>query len=161
MEILEAYRIGNLIIDPAKSEKKPTANDPFATDPKRSPLLTVRTEKPFNAETPKQVSADHLATPNELFFIRNHLPVPQIDTSKFRLEIVNAEVGRSVSLTLDELRSGKLPVYTLPVTIQCSGNKRRFMNEYEPVQGLMWDVNAISTAEWTGVLLKDLLNHLG
>ena len=33
------------------------------------------------------------------------------------------------------------------------------MNVYEPVQGLPWDVNAISTAEWTGVKLVDLLEH--
>jgi sulfite oxidase len=35
------------------------------------------------------------------------------------------------------------------------------MHEYEPVQGLMWESNAISTAEWTGVKLKDLLAYCG
>ena len=35
------------------------------------------------------------------------------------------------------------------------------MHEYEPVQGLMWSANAISTAEWTGVRLKDLLTYCG
>ena len=32
---------------------------------------------------------------------------------------------------------------------------------YKPVQGLMWGANAISTAEWTGVRLKDVLEYLG
>ena len=36
------------------------------------------------------------------------------------------------------------------------------MNDYEAgVQGLMWDVAAISTAEWTGVKLKDILAYCG
>jgi sulfite oxidase len=35
------------------------------------------------------------------------------------------------------------------------------MFDYKPVQGLMWGQNAISTAEWTGVRLKDVLEYLG
>ena len=36
------------------------------------------------------------------------------------------------------------------------------MNDFESgIHGLMWDVNAISTAEWTGVKLKDLLAFCG
>ena len=35
------------------------------------------------------------------------------------------------------------------------------MHDYKPVQGLMWGPNAISTAEWTGVRLKDVLKYLG
>lgn len=145
---------------PSGGESKEKTVDPFANDPKRHPSLTVLTQKPFNAEAPKQQSAANLVTPNELFFVRNHLPVPQVDVDKFRLEIVN-EDGRSVPLSLHELKSLKLPEYTIPVTLQCSGNKRKFMHEVAPVQGLMWDVNGISTAQWTGIKLRDLLKHLG
>ena len=35
------------------------------------------------------------------------------------------------------------------------------MFDYKPVQGLMWGQNAISTAEWAGVRLKDVLEYLG
>lgn len=35
------------------------------------------------------------------------------------------------------------------------------MDAFAPVQGLKWDLNAISTAEWKGVLLKDLLKQCG
>jgi hypothetical protein len=36
------------------------------------------------------------------------------------------------------------------------------MNDFESgIHGLMWDVNAISTAEWTGIKLKDLLAFCG
>lgn len=159
--MLEKYRIGNLIIDEANNKKKSSfenKNDPFQNDPKRHPLLTVLTEKPFNAETPKQFSVDSIITPNELFFVRHHMPVPHIDLETFKLEIINENDGKSYSLNLEELKS-KFPSHTIPVTLQCSGNKRKFMHEYEPVQGLMWDVNSISTAEWTGVKLKDVLNY--
>ncbi len=47
------------------------------------------------------------------------------------------------------------------VTIQCAGNRRKDMHGYRPVQGLMWGMNAISTAEWTGVRLKDVLSYCG
>lgn len=158
--MLEKYRIGNLIeSNQGKKMDSQKTNDPFRTDPKRHPLLTVLTQKPFNAETPKQLSAESLITPNELFFVRNHLPVPQVNVETFQLEILNETTGKRGSFKLNDLKS-KFPIYTIPVTLQCSGNKRSLMHKYESVQGLMWDVNAISNAEWTGVKLKDVLKHL-
>jgi sulfite oxidase len=54
-----------------------------------------------------------------------------------------------------------LSFYIFQVTLQCAGNRRKDMHGYKPVQGLMWGVNAISTAEWTGVKLKDVLEYYG
>jgi sulfite oxidase len=159
-EMLEECRIGNLDKSASVSsvQQKPTdpSRDPFENEPKRHPLLRVLTTRPFNAETPKALSAESLVTPNELHFIRNHLPVPLVDTSTYLLEIKNEITGETYSFNLDEIKN-KFSNYTIPVTIQCSGNRRRFMHELEAVQGLMWDVNAISTSEWTGIRLKDLL----
>ena len=157
-EILESMRIGNLIQDDSK--KSVEAQDAFSNDPKRHPLLKVLTKKPFNAETPKELSVESLITQNELHFVRNHLPVPEIDPNTYNLEIVDETSGKKISFNLEDLKT-KFTVHTIPITLQCSGNKRKFMNEYEPVQGLMWDVNAISTAEWTGVKLRDVLEHCG
>lgn len=151
-EILESYRIGNL----KQENKKPADNDPFGRDPDRSPLLTVLTRKPFNAETPKELSVENIITPNEFHFKRNHLPVPHVDLNNFELEIVDDVNKITHKFKLDDLKT-KYKTHTIPVTIQCSGNRRKAMNDYEQVQGLMWDVNAISTAEWTGVKLVDLL----
>lgn len=36
----------------------------------------VRSAKPMNAETPLELLAGSLITPTELFYVRNHLPVP-------------------------------------------------------------------------------------
>ncbi len=140
-ELLEKYRIGNLKL----TENKPNEDDPFSGDPKRNPLLAVLSLKPFNAETPKELSVENLITPNEFHFKRNHLPVPKIDLNTYELEIIDDLTKKSYKFKLDDIKS-KYPIHTIPVTIQCSGNKRKQMNEFETVQGLMWDVNAISTA---------------
>jgi sulfite oxidase len=157
-EMLESFRIGNLKKDPA-AEKATSSNDAYQNEPKRHPLLKVLTQKPFNAETPKAFSVENIITPNELHFKRNHLPVPVVEVlEKYELEVFNEITGKKVSFKLDELKK-KFKVYKIPVTLQCSGNKRRFMNEHGQVSGLMWDVNAISNAEWTGIKLRDLLIH--
>ena len=43
--------------------------------------------------------------------------------------------------------------------MQCAGNRRSEMNRIKLVKGLNWGAAAISTAEWTGVLLKDVLRY--
>lgn len=153
--LLEEYRIGNLKLEESAAHD----TDPFRLDPARSSLLNVLSSKPFNAESPKQASVENLITPNDLHFKRNHLPVPHVNVNEFELEIVDEINGKSYKFKLDELKK-KYSIYTIPVTLQCSGNKRKHMNAVEPVQGLMWDVTAISTANWTGFKLVDLLNDL-
>ena len=55
--------------------------DPYANEPERHPALVVRTQKPFNAETPGALLAGAALTPVDLFYVRNHLPVPHIDAA--------------------------------------------------------------------------------
>lgn len=45
--------------------------------------------------------------------------------------------------------------------IQCAGNRREDMTNVKPVKGLGWSCGAISNSEWTGVLLRDVLEHAG
>ena len=44
--------------------------------------------------------------------------------------------------------------------MQCAGNRRSEMNKIKMVKGLNWGAAAISTAEWTGVPLKDILRSV-
>ena len=37
---------------------------------------------PYNAETPLPILADKLNTPNDLFYVRNHLPTPDLKVRK-------------------------------------------------------------------------------
>jgi sulfite oxidase len=97
-------------------------------------------------------------TPNDLFYTRNHLPVPFIDVDKYALEVEGPD-GRVHRLTLDDLR--KYRRGSVVATIQCAGNRRNEMTKIKSVRGGAWDAGAISNAEWSGVYLRDVLAGLG
>lgn len=50
-----------------------------------------------------------------------------------------------------------LPARTLTVTMACAGNRRKEQNMRRKSQGFHWGPAGVSTAMWTGVLLRDLL----
>lgn len=60
-------------------------NDPYANDPERHPALIPRTLKPYNGETPPELLAASPLTPNALFYVRNHLPVPKVDADTWKV----------------------------------------------------------------------------
>lgn len=121
-EILEEYRIGNLEGGATPVE------DPYANEPKdRHPSLSVRSRTPLNAETPMELLAEALITPNDLFYIRNHLPVPDIDEKEYKLE-VGGDGVKSVKLSLEDLKT-KFKKHTVVATVQCAGNRRKDLME--------------------------------
>ncbi|CAD6189155.1 unnamed protein product [Caenorhabditis auriculariae] len=156
-EIIEQYRIGNL--DKASLEKREPEQDAFSGDPIRHPALLVRNPKPFNAETPPSLLTDHFVTPNELFFVRNHLPVPSIDITEHKLSVEGLD-GKKIELSVEDLKK-KYKSVSFNSVIQCAGNRRNEMNDFKKVQGLMWEGTAISNARWTGVKLRDILIDAG
>lgn len=158
--ILEEWRIGNITPnDRGKSKQTGKKEGPYVNDPVRSPVLKVNTQEPFNAETPTVLLANSFLTPNDLFFVRNHLPVPQVDPEEYVLE-VSGDGLETVRLTLDDLRSN-FKQYTVPATIQCAGNRRSDLSKVKPVKGLLWTGGAIGNAEWKGVRLRDVLLYAG
>ena len=72
------------------------SSDPYAADPKRHPALVINNPRPFNAETPLSIITDSFITPNELFYVRNHLPVPEVDLSSYELEVSSTFLVTSV-----------------------------------------------------------------
>ncbi|TKR58740.1 hypothetical protein L596_030149 [Steinernema carpocapsae] len=162
IEILEGLRIGN--VDPkdmAKDKGKfKDVNDPFNNDPARHPALLVNSQKPFNAEAPPSLLLDNFRTPNELFFVRNHLPVPEIQISNHKLNVEGLGIKKPINLSVDVLKKKFKSTYVTSV-VQCAGNRRADMNDYKKVQGLMWTGTAISNAKWTGVKLRDILISAG
>jgi sulfite oxidase len=158
-EILEKLRIGNISKkDRAAIVKQVDIQDPYSTDPVRFPGFRVRSNKPFNAEPPLSLLIDKYITPNEIFFVRNHLPVPQVDAETYHLTVTGKGINKDLNLSLEDLKT-KFPKHTITATIQCSGNRRSEMSASKPVKGLEWTAGAISTAEWTGVLLSDVLKY--
>lgn len=107
--------------------------DPFANDPKRNPMLKVHTIKPFNAETPGNLMGKDFLTPNSVFFVRNHLPVPEINEKDYRLEVEGFGLNKTYEFTLDQLK--KLPQVSIITTIQCAGNRRDEFNKFDEVKG--------------------------
>jgi len=171
--LLREYQIG--VLDPTDHMKELEAkeisktigeDDPYSGDPTRSPLLTVLSKKPFNAETPSKLLPPTYLTPTEVFFVRNHLPVPEVDPQDYRLSVCLGTDGDPDNLqvlaefTLDDLKT-KFEPHSVDSVIQCSGNRRSDLKRIKEIKGLDWKVGAIGNARWTGVRLIDLLKSLG
>jgi len=65
---------------------------------------------------------------SDLFYVRNHLPVPEIDIDSYTIEIEGFGLKASKTLTLEEIKT-KFPKHTITATLQCSGNRRSEMNK--------------------------------
>src|SRR5205823_12930497 len=113
----------------------------------------VRSEEPLNLEMPFEKVGSFI-TPNKSFYVRTHFPIPKIDRDAWWLH-VEGEVEEPFAINFEELL--KLESLTVPVTLECAGNNRNFL---EPkVKGVQWGLGAVGTAEWTGVRLSILLDR--
>jgi sulfite oxidase len=156
MNILERHRIGTL--DPSDVEQV-DSSDPYASDPPRHPGLKFHGEKPCQAEIPPAMMMDSWVTPADLWFIRNHHPVPDIDVQEFKLSLDGLGM-KEVKLSTKELRE-RFPATEVVSTLQCGGNRRSGLNAHKKTSGIAWGIGAISTARWKGVLLRDVLINAG
>jgi sulfite oxidase len=108
---LAPLRIGTLHPEDVSNEEKVRDNsDPYREDPVTSPVLIIHSEKPINAEPPPGLLADSWITPNDMFFVRNHHPVPMLDDKTFKLKLILSPESdgatRSVpQLSLAEIKS--------------------------------------------------------
>ena len=142
--MLEELRIGNVHPSDRNQSTGVINAGPYANDPTRSPVLKVNTQTPFNAETPTVLLTNEYLTPNNLFFVRNHLPVPDVDPRNYVLE-VKGQGSEPVRLTLEDLKS-KFKQYSVTAAVQCAGNRRSELAEVKPVKGLNWTGGAIGNA---------------
>ncbi|WP_217635273.1 sulfite oxidase [Paenibacillus sp. yr247] len=110
---------------------------------------------PENQEFP-MLSLSSRITPENLFYIRNHFQYPIVDMRSWGLSIKGC-VNRQVYFPYHDLL--KMPQATLPVTLECAGNKRAFF--HPKTRGEQWELGAISHALWRGVRLVDLLYVAG
>lgn len=136
LTILEKYRIGN--ISPEDEVTTDDMGSPWAHEPKRHPLLKATSERPFNAEPPITILADNFYTPNEFFYVRNHLPVPVLDEKAYELdvEIETAKAGateKQRALSYEDIKA--LPKYTVTAAVMCGGNRRSEMTTVKSVKG--------------------------
>jgi DMSO/TMAO reductase YedYZ molybdopterin-dependent catalytic subunit len=113
----------------------------------------VRSESPLNLEMPFS-TVDSFITPTKSFYVRTHFPIPAIDRDAWWL-YVEGEVEKPFAIDYEQLTA--LQSVTTPVTLECAGNNRGFL---EPkVKGVQWHLGAVGNAEWTGVRLSALLDR--
>ena len=115
----------------------------------RAKLVMIQPE-PFNAEAPPEALHGDI-TPTELHYVRSNFALPLHDGT---LEVGGA-VDRSLSLTVADLRAMK--AVTHAVTFECAGNGR--LGQAPMPVGEPWGFYAVSTAEWKGALLHEVLEQ--
>ena len=126
----------------------------------KHPDLVVRQVKPFNAGPPPRLLYQSYITPTNLFFVRSHGDVPEVDVDAYRLEI-NGRVLKPLSLSLGEIKNNFERV-NISATLQCAGNRREELMAVKAIPNeLGWGVDAISHAVWGGVRLQDVLAAAG
>lgn len=137
----------------ADTNDKPAVTlDPYASELQRNEQLVVRSQKPFNAEPTLKDLVREQVTPNDLFYLRNHVPVPTVGASTFRLVVRDVDGSELTSLSVEQLR--ELPRHEVAATLQCAGNRRDEMRSVRDVKGGNWDAGAIGNAVWGGAPIR-------
>jgi DMSO/TMAO reductase YedYZ molybdopterin-dependent catalytic subunit len=95
-------------------------------------------------------------SPPGLHYVLVHYDVPFLDAAAHRLS-VHGLVKWPLSLSVDDLRAR--PTVDVTVTMECAGNGRALLEPRPRSQP--WLVEAIGTARWTGVPVRDLLDEAG
>jgi len=118
--------------------------------------LVVHRAHPLNAETSIPALLGGVVMPNAHFYVRNHFQIPALDAASWTLD-VGGQVERPARLSLRDLRNMRSTA--LVVTLECAGNGRSLLTP--PAPGEQWRLGAVSTAEWTGVPLAEILDRVG
>jgi DMSO/TMAO reductase YedYZ molybdopterin-dependent catalytic subunit len=150
--LVTAISLDNLRKGVPSTGGAPTGTKPVAT-PELEPNVISRISGPTNMPSQSILAArlppapgtrPELTSNQDFYRIDIDVFPPQIDANKWRLELTGL-VNKPLSLTLDEIKSR--PAVNQALTMQCISN---------PVGG-----DLTSTAIWTGVPFKDILNEAG
>ena len=107
-------------------------------------------DDPYNAETPLDRLDGGIVGVGD-FFVRSHFAVPAIAPGAWRC-LVDGN-----SLDLETLKS--FPARRVTVTLECAGNGRTLLKPQ--VAGAPWNLGGVSTAEFEGVPLREVLSRAG
>lgn len=114
---------------------------------------------PLNLETKRDRFTQGPITPVSRAYVRSNLPLPSPEILKardaWRLEVKG--VKKEGTLTLRMLKT--LGLESVTAVLQCSGNGRKFFSH--KASGSPWSVGAAANLIWTGVLVADVIKHMG
>lgn len=116
---------------------------------------TLASAPVLNEEAPLRALAEPV-TPTADFYQRTNFLIPEIDPAAWSLS-VDGLVRRPLALSWDEVRS--MPARSVAVTLECAGNGRSLVTPLPP--GQPWGLGAVSTAVFTGVPLRAVLERAG
>jgi sulfane dehydrogenase subunit SoxC len=157
---LSAAGIGAVTLRPATARELGDGRRPYG---ERSPFEqaarsfgTSVTPGTGSSRTPLQDLCGTI-TPSSLHFERHHSGVPKIDPNAHEL-LLDGLVERPLVFTMKELR--RFPSATRVHFIECAGNSGR-EHEGRPGENVQKSHGLLSNTEWTGVLLKTVLEEAG
>ncbi|MFF4585515.1 sulfite oxidase [Streptomyces sp. NPDC001388] len=99
----------------------------------------------------------HDVTPPGLHYVLTHYDIPHVPQPDAWRLTVGGRVRRALSFTPARLRT--CPAVTTRMTMECAGNGRALLSPRPVSQP--WLVEAVGTADWTGVPLRLLLDEAG
>ena len=120
--------------------------------------MIERKSDPYNAEPTPSALIERFLTPQALFYVRSHGPVPDLPANH-RIEVSGTGMA-SRSFSVEELKA-TFSTHSVTAVLQCAGNRRTDLQQVGKTSGDPWDVGAIGNAEWTGVRLADVLDAVG
>jgi DMSO/TMAO reductase YedYZ molybdopterin-dependent catalytic subunit len=126
---------------------------PVVVDPQTLGLVVHR-QHPLNCETSIPALIGGVVMPNARYYVRNHFETPRLDPSVWWLQ-VGGLVDHPLQLSLRDLQN--MVSHTLVATLECAGNGRSGFDP--PVKGEQWQLGAVSTTQWTGVPLIEVLDR--
>jgi cytochrome b involved in lipid metabolism len=88
------------------AEQAISSDDPYSSDPPVSPVQIFHQRKPINSETPSTLLSDTWVTPKEMWFKRNHHPVPHLTAENYKLTISGPGVkDEKIEFDLNDLKT--------------------------------------------------------
>ncbi|KAJ4364435.1 hypothetical protein N0V83_009029 [Neocucurbitaria cava] len=137
---------------------KATPDSHVPRDPR---LIRLTGVHPFNVEAPlTDLFNEGFLTSPELFYVRNHGAVPEVhDEDCMDWEFsVEGMVANPIKITLRQILEEYENV-TYPITLVCAGNRRKEQNVVRKSKGFSWGPAGVSTALFTGVVMKDVIER--
>ncbi|KAL4795646.1 hypothetical protein BDV19DRAFT_362379 [Aspergillus venezuelensis] len=127
--------------------------------PRDPRLIRLTGVHPFNVEAPlTPLFNEGFLTSPELFYVRNHGPVPQVrdeDIPNWEISIEGL-VENPITLTFKQVLQNYDQI-TAPITLVCAGNRRKEQNTVRKSKGFSWGPAGLSTALFTGPMMADII----
>ncbi|OJJ35212.1 hypothetical protein ASPWEDRAFT_500372 [Aspergillus wentii DTO 134E9] len=131
--------------------------------PRDPRLIRLTGVHPFNVEAPltalyNEGTRKGFLTSPELFYVRNHGPVPQVhdaDIPNWEISIEGL-VEKPIVLNFRQILQ-QYDQITAPITLVCAGNRRKEQNTVRKSKGFSWGPAGLSTALFTGPMMADIL----